>query len=63
MPRPDETAWCLVEHLVSGRVSLAEYDHRRGELQVDGKPAWLGDYWCLCELARVEPARRREAAA
>jgi len=55
--------WCLVEHLVSGRMSVGEYDHCRGELQVDGKPAHLGDYWCLCELAKVERAHPREAAA
>jgi hypothetical protein len=55
--------WVLVEHLISGRVSVGDYDHCRGDLQVDGKPARLGDYWCLCELARVAQARRREAAA
>jgi hypothetical protein len=54
--------WCLVEHLVSGKVSLAEYDHGRGQLKVDGKPARLGDYWCLCKLARVAQARRPAAA-
>ena len=55
--------WCLVEHLVSGRMSVGEYDHCRGELRVNGQPAWLGDYFCLAELARVQESRRRGVVA
>ena len=55
--------WVLVEHVVSGQMSVSEYDHRRAQLRVNGQPVWLGDYFCLAELARVQEPRRRGVVA
>ena len=52
--------WVLVEHVVSGQMSVGEYDHDRAQLLVNGQAVWLGDYFCLAELARVERDRRQD---
>jgi hypothetical protein len=40
--------WCLVEHWISGRVSVGEYDHCLGDLQVNGLPAGTRTFSRLC---------------
>jgi hypothetical protein len=52
--------WVLVEHVVSGRVSLAEYDHRQGEFRVDGRSARLADYWAVLELSMSTSMQKKD---
>jgi hypothetical protein len=54
-------SYVLTENLLTGRISIGVYDHVKQQLEVNGEPARLADYWAVAELAQVPREQGQEA--